>query len=122
MCGETIMEDGGKADDAAANEENAADEDEDVDDNSDEGSDAGKRTTGTEWRLLDSWRISPPRGMTVAVSVESGGDDEPEAGASAGTMTDAGEAGSVAFEDEGGGKASSASSCSFTIASPPEGA
>ncbi len=50
MCGETSMEDGGKADDAGANEENAADEDEDVDD----GSDAGKRTTGTEWRLLDS--------------------------------------------------------------------
>jgi hypothetical protein len=54
MCGETIMEDGGKADDAGANEENAADEDEDVDDNIDDGNDAGKRTTGTEWRLLES--------------------------------------------------------------------
>ncbi len=59
--------------------------------------------------------------MTVAVSAVS---DEPEADASAGTMIDAGEAGlndDAAFEDEGDGNASSASSCSFTIASPPEG-
>lgn len=47
MCGETIMDGGGKAADVGANEENAADED-------DDGNDAGKRTTGTEWRLLDS--------------------------------------------------------------------
>ena len=47
MCGETIMDGGGRADDAGVNEENAADED-------DDGNDAGKRTTGTEWRLLDS--------------------------------------------------------------------
>lgn len=56
--------------------------------------------------------------MTVAISAVS---DEPEAGASAGTMIDAGEAGlkdEAALED---GTASSASSCSLTIARPPAG-